>query len=113
VALGTDVNRNIAPAILYPTHSRAREKYEQFLGAPQFCARDEIIELAKRSDHDALRRKFADAYNESLRRIGYVHTDLRRVRHYYYLLFASKNPKGLEFWFKSCKIGPDNQRELL
>ena len=113
VALGTDVNRNIVPAILSPTHTRAREKYEHFLGARQFCARDEIVELAKRSDHDALRRKFAEAYNESLRKIGYVHSDIRPVRHYYYLVFASKNRKGLEFWLKSCKIGPDNQRELL
>jgi len=113
VALGTDVNRNIVPAILSRTHAKAREKYERFLGTPQFCARDEIINLAKRSDHDALRRKFAEAYNERLRTIGYVHTDIRPVRHYYYLLFASKSHKGLEFWRKSCKIGPDNQRELL
>jgi three-Cys-motif partner protein len=113
VALGTDVNRNIVPAILSPSHTRAREKYEGFLGAPGFCARDEIIELAKRSDHDILRRKFAETYNESLRRIGYVHTDIRPVRHYYYLLFASKKHTGLDFWLKSCKIGPDDQRELL
>jgi three-Cys-motif partner protein len=113
VALGTDVNRNIVPAILSPTHAKAREKYERFLGTPQFCARDEIINLAKRSDHDALRRKFAEVYNERLGTIGYVHTDIRPVRHYYYLLFASKSYKGLEFWRKSCKIGPDNQRELL
>jgi three-Cys-motif partner protein len=113
VALGTDVNRNIVPAILSRTHAKARGKYERFLGTPQFCARDEIINLAKRSDHDALRRKFAEAYNERLRTIGYVHTDIRPVRHYYYLLFASKSHKGLEFWRKSCKIGPDNQRELL
>jgi three-Cys-motif partner protein len=113
VALGTDVNRNIVPAILSPSHTRAREKYEEFLGAPQFCDRDEIVELATRSNHDALRRRFAEAYNESLRKIGYVHTDIRPVRHYYYLLFASKSYKGLEFWLKSCRIGPDNQRQLL
>ena len=113
VALGTDVNRNIVPAILSPTHIKAREKYERFLGTPGFCARADVIELAKRGDHDALRRKFAEAYNEQLRKLGYLHTDVRRVRHYYYLLFASRNRKGLEFWLKSCKIAPDNQRELL
>jgi three-Cys-motif partner protein len=53
VALGTDVNRNIVPAILSPTHLRAREKYERFLGAPGFCERPKVIELAKRSDQDA------------------------------------------------------------
>jgi len=113
VALGTDVNRNIVPAILSATHTKAREKYERFLGTPGFSARTDIIELAKRSHHDALRRKFAEIYNERLRKLGYLHTDVRSVRHYYYLLFASKNRKGLEFWLKSCKIAPDNQRELL
>jgi hypothetical protein len=111
--LGTDVNRNIGPAILSPTHAKAREKYERFLGTPGFCARKEIVELAKRGDFEGLRRNFAETYNERLRSLGYVHTDIRRVRHYYYLLFASKSPKGLEFWLKSCKIAPDNQRELL
>lgn len=41
VALGTDVNRNIVQAILSPTHAKAREKYESFLGVPGFCAREE------------------------------------------------------------------------
>jgi len=113
VALGTDVNRNIVPAILSPTHVKAREKYERFLGTSGFCARPDVIEMAQRGDHEELRRKFAEAYNERLGELGYVHTDIRRVRHYYYLLFASRNPKGLEFWLKSCRIAPDDQRELL
>ena len=114
VALGTDVTRNIVPAILHPeTHSTVRDKYERFLGAPGFCARPDVIELAKRADHSDLRRVFADTYRESLRKIGYVHTDVRPVRHYYYLLFASRKTKGLEFWSKSCEIAPNNQRELL
>ncbi len=113
VALGTDVNRNIVPAILSSTHLRAREKYERFLGAPGFCTQPEVIGLAKRSDHDGLRRKFAETYMEQLRKLGYVHTDIRPVRHYYYLLFASRSSKGLEFWKKSCEIAPDNQREFL
>jgi three-Cys-motif partner protein len=113
VALGTDVNRNIGAAILSPTHVRAREKYERFLGESGFCARPDVIELATRSDYDGLRREFAVAYQEQLRKIGYFHTDIRPVRHYYYLLFASRNPKGLEFWLKSCEIAPDNQREFL
>ncbi|MEY2557074.1 MAG: hypothetical protein QOE34_499 [Verrucomicrobiota bacterium] len=113
VALGTDVNRNIIPAILSPTHTKAREKYERFLGTPGFCAQPEVIELAKRADHEALRRMFAEAYKEGLRKLGYPYTDVRPVLHYYHLLFASRNPKGLEFWLKSCKIAPDNQRELI
>jgi three-Cys-motif partner protein len=113
VALGTDVNRNIIPAILSSSHAKAREKYERFLGTPGFCARPEIIDLAKRGDHDALRRHFAEAYKDRLGTLGYRYTDIRPVLHYYYLLFASRNSKGLEFWLKSCKIAPDNQRELL
>lgn len=114
VALGTDVTRNIIPAILSPqSHALVRDKYERFLGCPGFCARPEIVALAKRADHDDLRRAFANAYNKQLRGIGYVHTDVRTVRHYYHLLFASRKPKGLEFWLKSCRIEPDNQRMLL
>ena len=113
VALGTDVNRNLVPAILSPTHAKAREKYESFLGTAGFCARPDVVEMAQRGNHEELRRKFAEAYNERLRGLGYIHTDVRRVRHYYYLLFASRSTKGLEFWLKSCKIAPDNQRELL
>lgn len=113
VALGTDANRNLVPAILLPSHLRAREKYESFLGTPGFCAQPEVVELAKLDDHTALRRKFAETYKERLAKIGYVHTDIQPVRHYYHLLFASRSKKGLEFWQKSCRIAPDNQRRLL
>jgi len=112
VALGTDVTRNIIPAILSPSHMRSKSKYENFLGVPGFCDQPDVIKLANLSDHDHLRRKFADTYNQSLRGEGYEYTDVRRVKHYYYLLFASRNAIGLEFWNKSCAIAPDNQREL-
>jgi len=113
VAIGTDINRNIVKAATKPSFIRAREKYEKFLGVPGFCARPDVVELAMREDHDDLRRKFADAYKEKLNNLGYVHTNVRGVKHYYYLLFASRSAKGLEFWNKSCAIAPDNQRELL
>jgi three-Cys-motif partner protein len=112
VALGTDVTRNIVPAILSPSHITSKTKYENFLGVPGFCNQPDVIELANLSDHDDLRRKFIDTYSQSLRGEGYEYTDVRYVKHYYYLLFASRNAKGLEFWNKSCAIAPDNQREL-
>jgi three-Cys-motif partner protein len=112
VALGTDVNRNLVPAILSASHKTVREKYESFLGTPGFCARPEIVKLAELSDFDDLRRKFAEAYNLKLRGEGYQFTDVRPVKHYYYLLFASRSAKGLEFWQKSCTYSPDNQKEL-
>jgi len=113
VALGTDANRNIISAVLATSHAKAKEKYERFLGAPGFCSKPDVVSMATRGDNEGLRKAFAAAYLESLKRLGYVHTDIRAVRHYYNLLFASRNPRGLDFWLKSCKIAPDNQRELL
>lgn len=113
VAIGTDVNRNIASAATDPAFARARKKYETFLGIPGFCSRPDVVALAKLADHDDLKRKFADAYKDQLHTLGYVHTDIRAVRHYYYLLFASRSPTGLDFWTKACAIDPDNQRQLL
>jgi three-Cys-motif partner protein len=112
VSIGTDVNRNIASAATDPSFTRARRKYESFLGIPDFCSRADVVALANRADHDDLRRKFADAYKDQLHTLGYIYTDTRPVRHYYYLLFASRDPKGLEFWLKSCKYAPDNQKEM-
>ena len=112
VALGTDVNRNLVRAILLPNHKTARAKYERFLGTPGFCAQPEVVGLAKRAGHEDLRRKFADTYDHKLKGEGYGHTDVRPVKHYYYLLFASRNPKGLEFWKKACTYSPDNQKEM-
>ena len=112
VALGTDVNRNIGNAATNPSFARARQKYERFLGLPGFCARPDVVELAKRADHDDLRRRFSDAYLEQLKGEGYQFTDVRRVKHYYDLLFASRSPKGLEFWQEACTYSPDNQKEM-
>jgi three-Cys-motif partner protein len=112
VALGTDVTRNIIPAILQTSHKISRAKYESFLGVPGFCRQPDVIKLAKLSDHDDLRRKFAETYNQILRSEGYQYNNVRQVKHYYYLLFASRSPKGLELWNNSCAIAPDNQREL-
>ncbi len=112
VALGTDVNRNLVRAITRPNHQTSRHKYECFLGTPDFCARPDVVELAERADYDDLRRKFADAYHRKLKGEGYQYTDVRPVKHYYYLLFASRDPRGLEFWKKACKYSPDNQKEM-
>ncbi len=58
-------------------------------------------------------RLFLDEYLAKLKAEGYRFTDLRPVKHYYYLLFASRSEKGREFWLKSCRIAPDNQREFV
>jgi hypothetical protein len=71
------------------------------------------VELAKLADHDDLRRKFVEAYHQKLRGEGYQFTDVCSVKHYYYLLFASRDPKGLQFWHSACTYEPDNQKNLL
>ena len=113
VAIGTDVNRNIANAATDPSFVRAKQKYESFLGLPGFCSRPDVVALAQRAGFDDLKRKFADSYKEQLHTLGYVHTDIRAVRHYYYLLFASCHPRGLKFWLDSCTYEPDGQKGLL
>jgi three-Cys-motif partner protein len=113
VAIGTDVNRNIANAATDPSFAKAKQKYESFLGLPGFCSRPDVVALARRAGFDDLKRKFADSYKEQLHTLGYVHTNIRAVRHYYYLLFASRHPRGLKFWLDSCTYEPDGQKELL
>jgi three-Cys-motif partner protein len=113
VAIGTDVNRNLVQAITSPAFATVRTKYEEFLGVPDFCSRPEIRELAERADYDDLRRAFAECYRQQLQKLGYHYTDSKPVKHYYHLVFASKDPKGLDFWQKACSIDPHNQRQLL
>jgi three-Cys-motif partner protein len=113
VAIGTDATRNLGFAILDRGFEKAKSKYESFLGSPGFCSRPDVISLAKIGAHDDLRRLFMAEYTKKLATEGYVFTDARQVEHYYHLLFASRSPKGLEFWHKACKIEPNNQRLLL
>jgi three-Cys-motif partner protein len=113
VALRTDVNRNLVMAINDASFGKVKAKYERFLGSPGFCARPKIVQLAEAGDHSELRRLFMAEYIGNLAAEGYEFTDTQPVEHYYHLLFASRHPRGLEFWKNACKIGPDNQRQLL
>jgi len=82
--------------------ARWKERYQQSLTSfDQVCA-----EIAKE-------------YLANLGSLGYlavdadwipVKTDQNRLL--YYLLFASKNPRGNDFWRKIKRIGPRGQREL-
>jgi three-Cys-motif partner protein len=63
--------------------------------------------------------EIANEYLENLRSIGYQITDGSQIpvmtnqnRLLYYLLFASKDPKGNEFWKKIGIINPHGQRKL-
>jgi three-Cys-motif partner protein len=113
VAIGTDATRNLGYAILDPGFCKAKSKYEAFLGSPGFCSREDVVAQARVGAHDDLRRLFMAEYFKKLASEGYAFTDACPVEHYYHLVFASRSPKGLEFWKKACRIDPDNQRLLL
>lgn len=64
-------------------------------------------------------QEIAKEYLENLRNLGYLafDTDCIPIKTeqevvLYYLLFASKDPKGTEFWRKISLIGPHGQRRL-
>jgi three-Cys-motif partner protein len=64
-------------------------------------------------------RKIAQEYLENLRSLGYlaIDSDWIPVKTnqnvlLYYLLFASKHPRGNDFWRKIKRINPQGQREL-
>jgi three-Cys-motif partner protein len=113
VAGGTDVTRNLIPSILDVAFKKARAKYESFLGCVKFFEQAEVRNAAKHKRLPVLRKLFAEQYKKELEGLGYCYTDARPVRHYYYLLFASRSPKGLEFWQKACTYSPDGQKEFI
>lgn len=108
VAVGTDATRNIKPAIL-DANSKSRIKYKNFLGGNDFFCDDEVVFLAKAGKNDQLRLKFREYYRRSLKGLGFKYFATERVEHFYDLLFASRHPKGLEFWKKAQKYSPYNQ----
>ena len=68
---------------------------------------------------DQMCKEIAEEYLANLRSLGYlavdsdwipVKTDQNTLL--YYLLFASKNSRGNDFWRKIKRIGPHGQREL-
>jgi three-Cys-motif partner protein len=111
VAIGTDVARNIKRAIL-DDDSAVRAKYAEFLGDDSFFRSPEVRTLAARNEDKELRIRFVDAFRDALRAIGLVHFDAKKVRHYYYLVFASASPLGLGFWKKINAITSGQQRML-
>lgn len=111
-AVGTDANRNLEKATTDPSFSKVRRKYEQFLGDDHFFETDEVVKWAKAGNNLELRTLFRECYKQRLKDIGLSHIDEKPVRHYYSLIFASANPRGLDFWRKSNAIEPDNQRRL-
>jgi len=112
VAMGTDINRNLVQTFINPSLSNLKQKYINFLGSSEFFENDENKALAEIGDNLKLRSRFITEYKSKLHDIGMNHVDYVEVEHYYYLLFASSHKRGLDFWKKSHRIGPDGQRTL-
>jgi len=69
---------------------------------------------------DQVCREIASEYSENLRHLGYQVVDGDRIpiktdknALLYYLLFASKDPRGNDFWRKISLIDPHGQRKFM
>lgn len=111
MAVGTDANRNIKPAISNED-SESRTKYTSFLGGEAFFQDADVKELARIGNDAGLRAKFRDHYSVRMRQIGYQHFDFQPVKHYYDLLFASRHDLGIKFWKRAQKNRYDGQGTL-
>lgn len=112
VVIGTDINRNIKQTILDHRFGKAKRKYIRFLGSSEYFKKPEVIRAAQIEDHAKMKSLFMEEYKKSLAAIGYIHTGVEEVEHYYDLLFASKNKQGLKFWHEVQKLEPSGQRRF-
>ena len=113
LATGTDFNRNVINALLQKdSFQNTVEKYSCFIGSSDFFNDSKNIKFAEEGNNTELRNSFRDYYKKSLMKLGYKYFDLKRIEHYYDILFASENKKGLEFWIKSNQIKFNGQRKL-
>lgn len=112
VATGTDFSRNVTGVIMDEGFSKAKEKYESFLGSPGFFQRKDVVLHARNGNFTELRRLFRAEYEQRFSDMGFSCSAPQSVRHYYDLVFFTRNPTGLSFWNKACQIEPDGQRML-
>lgn len=113
IVIGHDFRRNAAQTVLQESFSRARDKYERFLGRPHFMSSPEVFDrLEKNFWSKELSHLFLETYKEQLRSLGFCYFGLRPIEHYYYLLFATRDKKGIEFWEECQKIEFSGQRVL-
>lgn len=110
VATMTDFNRNIQMAFDDPKRA---EKYIRFLDDTSFFTAEENKKLCEKRDYTRLRKQFRESYMNSLKKVGFKHFDYTPINGFYDILFASSNPKGIEFWKKATKeIDSTGQRTL-
>lgn len=108
VATRTDFNRNVKNILSDPIkYSGVKDKYEVFLNK-----RDFFDSLEKESSNFDKRMAFREAFQDSLREIGYNYFGIKEVENLYDILFASENERGLEFWNKANTMTFDGQYSL-
>lgn len=112
LATGTDFNRNIRNAILYPEFENVLNKYTAFLGSSDLFSDPRAVEYAKNGNHKELRNMFREYYQLSLKKLGFQYFDFKQIRSFYDLIFATSHSKGLEFWQKANETEYDGQRQL-
>lgn len=114
VAIGHDFRRNATKTVLLEEFSKARNKYETFLGKQYFMSSPAVLDCMNNSGDwcKALSQLYLETYIEQLKSLGFCYFGLRPIEHYYYLLFATRNPKGKEFWDKCQQIEFTGQRAL-
>ncbi len=108
VAIGTDYNRNVMNTLLQPEQYRgAMRKYCSFLGDNNFY---KTINVG--CTYPELRAAFLKAYKKRLNIIGFSFFDEKSVENYYYIMFASQNRMGLDFWKKATRYDYIGQGSL-
>ena len=61
---------------------------------------------------DDVRKQFTATFVSQLKTLGYDYHDARAIRNLYHMVFASKHPRGLEFWDRAGRIDYFGQRNL-
>lgn len=84
---------------------------DRFMGEPGW--RDALASASGGNQAERLRAR----YTQRLQSLGYEHFDSERIandqdRDIYSLMFASRNPRGLDFWNKARAVDESGQRSL-
>lgn len=106
---GVDFMRNAVAATLDPAYSKVKKKYEDFLGDSKFFAREDVKDAAKRNSSKDITIIFRRVYQEKFASLGLMYCDWKPVKNFYHLFYVSANPRGLDFWKKSCAVEPTGQ----
>lgn len=109
----TDFHRNAAMATLEPSHISLQQRYLNFLGSEDFFGKPEVIHAAKLNNPVILSELFLNEYQKSLEKIGFLHHDIVPIGKFYHLLYATGNPRGMEFWNKAKKYNPQGHTRQL